>query len=210
MLKKISSSLKYKFLIPTLLIILIGFSFISIISFFNIKSTINESFIQQCLIKAQDINKHINTWFLERETDISAFTDNTNLITTLENDDNHESMKLTKKYLFEQAKRNIFYEQFSIINLNGDVIVSSNDAFYKDNFDDQDFFQKTLKDQFSVSEVFKSPTTGEIEFIISVPIKSMGSIIGSVFGVVKLENFNSLFIDNVKIGDSGYAYKIKC
>lgn len=206
MFKKITSSLKYKFLFPTLFIILIGFVAITVISFINIKSTINKIINQQCLLKAQEINKDINTWFRERENDINTLTDNRYLISALENTDNDEFIVLSKNYLSERAKRNFFIEHLSILNLHGDVIASSNEDFYDDNFYGQDFFQKTLQDQPTVSDVFTNPTTGENGFIISIPIKSAGNIIGEAFGDIKLDNFNSLFVDDVKIGDSGYTY----
>jgi len=206
MFNKIRSSLKYKFLIPTLITIVIGFSTISIISYINIKSTINKTILQLCLLKAQEINKQINAWHSEREIDINTLTDNLDLMRILDKSDNIELILSTKKYLVNQAKRNIFFEQFYIIDLRGTVIVSTNEAFYKNNFFDQDFFQKSINGQLTYSEVFTGQSKGNFEFIISAPILSNGNIKGAIFGVVNLETFNSLFVDNVKVGDSGYLY----
>ncbi len=206
MFTKITSSLKYKFLFPTLCIILIGFGLMTVISFINFKNTINKIIIQQCLVKVQEINKHINSWYQERENDINTLTSNPNLLSALENTDNEEFIISAKEYLSEQAKRDIFIEHIAILNLQGDVIVSSNEAVNYDNFSGKEFFQKTTQGQVTVSDVFKNPLTDENGFFISIPIKSSGNIIGVAFGDVNLENFNSLFIDNINIGDSGYIY----
>jgi methyl-accepting chemotaxis protein len=55
-----------------------------------------------------------------------------------------------------------------------------------------------------VSEVYPSILRGNPLFVVAAPVKSDGQVIGVIVLGVRMDYFTDLFIDQVKIGESGY------
>ncbi|NJL59274.1 MAG: hypothetical protein HC887_06135 [Desulfobacteraceae bacterium] len=87
-------------------------------------------------------------------------------------------------------------------------IVSSSEGEKKENVYEQEFFQKALKGESVISDVFSSPLTQKPVFVISYPIKENERVAGVFFGIADMGYFSRKYIDSISDGQKVYAYMI--
>ncbi|MDA3791097.1 MAG: methyl-accepting chemotaxis protein [Desulfobacula sp.] len=71
---------------------------------------------------------------------------------------------------------------------------------------DRAYFKESMQGKIYISDVIKSKGTGNPVFVISAPIKEKDQVTGVFFGVLDLNTFTQKFVDNIKVGKTGYAY----
>ena len=118
------------------------------------------------------------------------------------------SRKSARKKLKSYAKANEFCFSIGIAGKDGKVVASSDKKQRGASIANQAFFQSTMKGEMPKPPVRLNPKTKSTSFVISLPIKDDEKIIGIMFADIDLKYFTDRFLDNVKIGKSGYVFLI--
>ncbi|MCG8633897.1 MAG: methyl-accepting chemotaxis protein [Desulfobacterales bacterium] len=201
-------SLKKKFIIPTVILILAGMGILSILSFVQSKNALQNSIVGQLENKADATAVMLASWMGERRLNVESWTKEKTFPTAVDTSwvDAYTRKKASKR-LTAMKSAYTMYEDICLADKNGNVVSSSDPALVdKLNVGGKPFFEKAFQGEFTASSLFKSPKSGKPAFIIAAPILMMDEIYGIIFAYTDFSIFAKDFIDPVKIGQNGYAY----
>ena len=196
-------SLRNKFLMPTLIIIILGMATSSFIGYTYSKQALQKTLTHQIKQVVNSLDLIVKSWVNDRRMDAETWARQGVFISALENKDarqgaNQEMAQLKKTYPY--------YEDIVLVDSNGDIKSASNPKIIgKVNLKDREYFKEAMKGKLFVSEVIKSRVTGKGIFSIATPVKANGVQKGIFCCIVDVSNFGVLFVDSVKVGEKGYA-----
>ncbi|OQX28228.1 MAG: hypothetical protein BWK80_01245 [Desulfobacteraceae bacterium IS3] len=201
-------SLRNKFLIPTITLIVIGMGITTVVSYFRAKSALEQMTVSQMNQLADTTAKQITSWLKSVKLNVSSWSEEMAIKTAVMDTFLGQSAREVASERLAVIKKNYdFFEHLILFNTKGDAIASAvPEVIEKLNIADRDFFQKALKGELLVSEVIKSRVTGQPIFTVSSPVKQHDAVAGVLVGTVTISFFSSTFIHPIKIGEKGYAY----
>lgn len=93
-----------------------------------------------------------------------------------------------------------------VIDLDGNIIASSEENALKFNVTDRQYFKNSIKGKTSISNILISKVNNKLIVVISSPVKDLdGNTIGIYANAIYIDYFQK-FISNIKNGETGYAY----
>ncbi len=202
-------SLKYKFLIPTVLIFMICMGLTGTVSYFTSKNAMEKIVTDQIVQIGDSTVKNIDAWMTDRKLDITEWSKQRLFRTAVRNTYmGKNARESADPVLSELLSSHKFYENICIANAKGEIISSSDsEMIRKYNLADEPFFKEAMAGKISVIKVVKSFLTGNFVFIIASPIsENEQQISGVLFASLALENFNRQFIGPIRICETGYAF----
>ncbi len=202
-------SLKYKFLIPTVMIVIAGMGIISVVSHFKAKNALTMTIANEIDNVALTTVNSISSWINDRKLDINNWSNQglykkallTSFLGLTARDFANEQLKRIKQDYG-------YYQSIGLADVAGDIIAASEeDVIGTVNISDRTYFQKALEGKTYISEhVLTSRVNGTLIFMISSPIKDKNRVLGVLFSVFEVNTFARVFIDPIRIGQNGYAY----
>jgi methyl-accepting chemotaxis protein len=198
--------LKKKILLPTALLVILVMGVSTGINYWLSTRTLEENALEQTALLTKTKMELIDTWVGET-TKFMAASGGRNVFEALLKNDSEETRNKANTALGNQLKAMDGFSFISIANAQGEVRASTiPDAIGKIKVPDRAYFQKAMKGETNVSEVYVARTTGKPAFSIAAPIKDGDTVIGVIFAVPDLEKFTQRFIEQVKVFQTGYMY----
>jgi GAF domain-containing protein/HAMP domain-containing protein len=100
------------------------------------------------------------------------------------------------------------FDELFIMNLNGDVVLSTDDSRLHTNQYGRDYFNEGLARNF-VSAPFRSPETRELIMVAAIPFKNEADeTIAILAGRVNFQKVNSRMIERAGMGETGETYLV--
>ncbi|QTA93911.1 methyl-accepting chemotaxis protein [Desulfonema magnum] len=199
-------NLRNKFLIPTVVVIFIGTSILTIISYMISKQCLENAVREQIVRISESAQKSADFWIKDIRMNIVTWSKQKSLYWAVQNSLLGKRARKSASVTFAGLKTKD-YEVISLANAEGEIVSSSDpELIGKTNVSDQEYFQKALKGEVWLSQVIKSKISGRPVFVISAPIRKQGSShTGVLFGIIELSYFAEEIIDPVRIGKTGFA-----
>ncbi len=204
------SKIRNKFLIPMVILVLLGMGVSSFLSWRTARNALETSRFEQ-LNQIIDITVHnIADWINNRKLDISNWANQDTVKTALKNNFLGKAARKTLNDDFARMQKEYHsYNSFHLAGPDGTIIVSSSpELIGKLNIKDREYFKKALQGKINMSKVLKSKTDGSPILIIAAPVVDNGGVAGVFYVLISMEDFNSKFIDWIKIGEKGYAFMV--
>lgn len=148
------------------------------------------------LAATENTGRAIDNWMDARIDDIRIIS------TIAENTENEKFLKYLHSF---QNEHEGVYEEFFIIDLDGNIILSTLNS--PGNAVEEPFLKDALEGRLFISDVSLSSITGLPEVIITNPIKKNGTITGIIGARVSIENLYML-IERIDIGKSGEIFLV--
>lgn len=202
-------SLKYKFLVPTLMIIMMGMGTISVFAHIKAKKALSDIIEDEIDNVAETISNSMSTWLYNRRLDMGNWSQQgvyrKALLTSF--------LGVTARDFATTQLNRIkndygYYKNILLADAAGNIIATAC-ADYKPraNVSEDLFFKEALKGKVYMSDkVLKDRTDGGLVFIISAPVKDKGVVAGVLYSVFDVNTFARTFINPIGIGQNGYAY----
>ncbi len=201
-------SLRSKILIPTLVLIILGMIFSTVVSYNNSKSALQESITNQVTYIAGSTVKSIDAWIQARKLDLESLSEQKVYQAAMENtfvgkaarkSANIELAKLKEKYAY--------FEDIFLVDINGDIIsASSPEIIGTMQVAGKQYFEQATTGRTFISDVMPDIHEGSPVFIIATPVIKKDLVSGVLLGFMDMTYFNGVFIDPIKLGETGYAY----
>jgi methyl-accepting chemotaxis protein len=203
-----SLSIKNKFVIPTLVLIIIGMGLSSAVSYYKAKAALKTAITNQVEQSAASAFKSLETWFVDRTFDIKNWSKQKVFITSLKDSFIAKSARKSANTLLTELKADYkYYDNICLANTTGQIVAAANlDVIDKLKVADWDSFKEAIKGNLSVSDVIKNKETGAPLFIVAMPVKEKEAITGVLLGIFDINSFSKQFIDPIKVGEKGYAF----
>lgn len=218
--------LKAKFLVPSLAVIVAGMTIATTVSYVSSADALQSTIRNQLEQISYSLAHQMEIWVGDLEAgvvdnakreDFSAL-----LVTSAELNSSQNNGGIAKEtppgnpsgfvQKSVQICQDIFedYGYFDFVGLtNRDgLVLAAHDAAHvgKMSLAERDYFKKAMQGNVVVSEPVVSKATGKPIFVVAAPVKQNGQVLGVFVNAVKLSHFNENFVDQIKIGEQGYAY----
>ena len=200
-------SLKNKFLLPTLALLIGGMGASMLISYINSRNTLDTAIRSQITQMVASMNDNLNAWITRSQLDLEVWSTMKIYQTALQDTfAGKAAQKAASTELATLRDKYQFYESLSVVNPTGDIVASSApDLVGQLNVAEQSAFQEALQGKNALSEVILS-ATGNPVCMAAAPLEDRETTIGVLLGVINLAYLGQLYIDPVKVGQTGYAY----
>ena len=204
------SSLRSRFLVPTIILILFGMSLASWFSYVIaggiLRKSINSQMAQLCDIT----DRRIAGFMADRKQDIVSWSRQEAFATAVQYiPGGNSSRKHASQVLAGLIRESRYFERACVVDMAGEVVASSDaNPVGKLNIADRDYFKASLEGNVAISEVLLSKATQQPVIVISAPIRET-SIAGVIYGEVNLAGMSKSFFDSIKIGDQGLAFVVQ-
>ncbi len=201
-------NIRNKFLIPMIILVLLGMGISSFLSYQMAKKALEKSKIGQLTQVVDSTTLHIIDWFQNRQVDVSNWAKQDNLRVALKNNFLGKAARKTLNDVFFRMQNEYeYYSGFRLADNSGTVIASSDKKNTGNlNVKDRQYFKEALNGNLYTSQLIKRKSDGIPIIVIAAPIKDKGHVAGVFYVVVEVEKFNHKFIDSIKIGETGYAF----
>ena len=196
-------------MLPTTLLIIVGMGTIAFVSYLTTKRALEEALTSQMRVIAAGISENMNTLVNRTKLDLTAWSRQETIQQMPQTFSSDESiLPKANQLLIFLCDTYQFYESVVITNGNGEVVASSTSEHIRHfSIADRSYFQRAMKGEIVVSEVLADKSSGKPVFTIAVPIKNASNVpVGVLVGVIDVTYLTKLYIDPVKIGETGYAY----
>jgi methyl-accepting chemotaxis protein len=202
-------SLRSKFLIPTVTLVICGMGIAAGISYFRAKSALTEAATGQVVQIAEATARSIDAWMRDRKLDIASWSQDKVFATAVQDSFvGKAARKGAGEKLEKLTKEYGYYDGIMLVDAAGEVIAAADPAVVGSmNIKDRAYFQEAMKGKQALSDVISSKRSGKFVFTIASPVAGEGgTVAGVLYAAVDLERFNRLHVDDMKIGQSGFGF----
>jgi len=201
--------LRGKFLLPTTLLIILGMGTIASVSYFSARRALEKALVEQMQLMVASLSQNMDALIDRTKMDLTAWS-HQDAFRKLLQPFSHEEATLqeSNRLLIALQEAYPFYDAVAIANPKGNIASSSDvEVIDKVSIGDREYFHRAMKGDSVLSEVLASRSSGKPVVTVAVPIKGIGNnYIGVLVGTINLAYLTHLYIDPVKIGQTGYAY----
>ncbi len=203
-------TIRNKFLVPMVILVLVGMGISSFISYQMAKNALEMSKIEQLTQSSNNTDQVILEWFGNRKLDVSNWAKQDICKTALKNNFLGKAARKTLSDDFARMQNEYEdYSGFRLVDPTGTVVASSDPGIIGTlKVKNRRYFQEALKGNVNMSQVLRSKTDGSPILIIASPVVDKDRVIGVFYVLISIQNFNSKFIDRIKIGKTGYAFMV--
>ena len=201
-------TLRDRFLLPTVTVVIVGMIISTIISYVNAERALDKALKGQIRQIVNSTAENLDAWVERTSLDIESWSENEVLRTAFQDSFvGKAARKSASQQLAKMKDAYKFYLSINAADAKGNVIVSSEETAPSEGFNISytKSFRKSMDGEIYISDVNKNES-GMPEFLISCPVMEGGKISGVLFGVVDPEYFSSVSIESVKVGQTGYAF----
>ncbi|MGE4558886.1 MAG: ATP-binding protein [Desulfobulbus sp.] len=207
------TGLSKKILFPTLAIITIGLMTVLVMEYFNARTIIRQELAKRLDREVALSSKLIDSWLHARIIDIIAWSHQDVLIETLTEGGYYgRSARQGAAELLNNLKSG--YQQYESIFLADPegriVVIAPKNSLVGPTLRliDRPYFREALAGRAVISDVIISRFSDNKTFTVAAPIMSGGKVVGVLGGVVNFTVFNTLFLEDFKVKQFGYAFLI--
>ncbi|MFW5488889.1 MAG: methyl-accepting chemotaxis protein [Desulfovibrio sp.] len=200
-------SLSSKFLIPTLVLI--------IVCLFTMSSLVYRKSVNSSSAAAESLNdaKLANTvslidiWLDGLEQKLAAISKLKEIVDSASNGiSDKEAQREAVSVLKDMVGEQNIVPRMNLMDINGIVTASSQTKSIGNNYSDRAYFKAAAAGSPYLSNVIIGRTSGAPVLMASHPVKKDGKVVGVVSLVIEISAFAKKFIDNITIGKTGYIY----
>lgn len=200
-------ALREKFLIPTIIIFLIGISISSTISYMTSRNALESTINDQILQLAESITANLSAWIERNRLDIIRWSRQDIFLDAIPESFMGKAARRAANSILARIKSEYgFYQVILVADMQGRVIAASSEDLVGMDIEKQPGYYFAHNGKVHVSEVVRSDSSGVPVFSISAPIADQEKIIGVIVAKIDLSYFNSIYVDPAQLGASSYAY----
>ncbi len=203
--------LRNKFLIPTVLLILLGMGVSSTISYVSSKDTLSDTAVKDLKKSTSMASQMLDQWLKDRTLDVQYWTNQKVYVTAVQDSFMGKAAAASaSKQLAKLIEGYGYYKNVCLSNANGEITAAADTSVVgKLNVKEQPFFSAIMGGDRFTTHLQKNPDTGVPEMILAAPITDKDKVAGALLGIIEISTIDKLFIDSIKIGETGSAYLYK-
>lgn len=203
-------NIRNKFLLPTLLLIIVGMGVSATISYVKSKNALSASLLDNIQQRADSTATSLESWIRDRQLDLKSWSSEEIYLKATKPSIIGKAARVSANEKLLRLKSDYgYYEDLFLADARGEIIASSARATIgKINVKDRTYFKSALTGNAFVSDAAVSRGSGNPVFFIAAPVIDNSQVKGVLTGVVSIDSFSGQFIDPIKIGRSGYAFAI--
>jgi methyl-accepting chemotaxis protein len=172
--------------------------------FLSVKS-LNEDAADRLAMIAKSRVEVLDVWLEDMKIFVSASTERPAYVAVLK-EKTEDTVNRANAALSGLVKLCPAMYLINVANSEGVVVASSSPEYIGNlKVPEREYFQKALKGELNISDVYVGKTTGKPAFCVAAPLQDDGKAVGVLYAVVDVGRFSAKFIDPVKVMQSGYV-----
>lgn len=195
--------IKGKFMVPTLIMLAVALNVMTYVNYSKTRDALISSTTEQLQYIAQSLAEQTDQWVSHDERDrvIAWASDGTNALALSDSYIGKSARKRLTDSLKEKLQQYPQYEKISVINVSGQVSVSTDEALL-----DATLPGITVTDQTIIGTPVISQTTSQPVIKVVTPVKDKaGAMVGAVVADLNLTFQTQNLFAALKLGQSGHA-----
>ena len=210
-------NLRNKFLLPTLLVVILGMAISSLLSYMNSKNALEEAIKGRISEVTKSVIGQLDSWIFVIKQDYITWAEldmyQEDLLKQVDTDYSSSAQFIIEQ-LNQSLEKSPYYKAIGFANVRGKVLVHSN-AEVGEIMDihEEKYFKVAFGGELFISDIYKDRESSQLLFTIAAPVYgiqqfdtgSTDEIVGVIFGVVDIGYFDKKFIAAVDVGKTGYA-----
>ena len=200
--------LRTKFLIPTLLLVMISMIVSLTVSIMSASSALEHEVHDELIAIAKNQSAFIESWLQRNDADLHSWSQDSIYRIALGADMLAKgARKSASRKMTEILQDYPHIAGVRLTNSEGLVIASSHpETIGSTNVAQRGYFQKALLGQPNRSGLLISKTSGQPIFTTAAPVIQNGKIEGVFYAVINLADISANFVDPIKVGETGYGF----
>ncbi len=201
--------LRNKFLIPTVIIVVVGMGVSALITYIKAEQSIiklQKSNLEQL---SNTLSDQVNYFLKEIKVNTFHWSSDPMFKMAVANTFLGKSVRETANEKLKALKNDYSYiESFTLFGPTGKALASDNPIIpYNLIASEKPYFKKAMQGNSIISKVFESGMSGAPVFVVASPLKDFNNIIIGVFtATIRMEYFNTIIVEPIHPGKSGYAF----
>lgn len=181
-------SIRQQFLIPILLVLLIGLGGLGAASYMTARASLWALMTEELSSRGKGTVHALHAWLNDRTLDVAGWADQPLNVKALQSGFVAKaSREAASKRFKDTAAAYGFYDNIAIADVSGMVVVGSRDeTVNKLSVANRDYFKQAMAGHATVSDVLKSAVSGEPIIVVAVPIMDANRPTGVMFAVVNV------------------------
>lgn len=196
--------LKTKFIIPTLLLIIIGMTGTTWLTYSKSTQALTTLGTQQAAINLASLNSLVDIWMEGAKNEVLTLSKTEDITQALANP-NAATQAKALALAQDVVTRNPSFDSVLFINTQGNVTLATNPVFVGVARTDRDYFKKAIAGETFISPPILSKDIQKFVFVIATPVRSEGKIIGTIAIGVRIDRFTDQFVAPLDT-PAGYAF----
>ncbi len=200
-------TLRDKFLLPTILMIILGLGSSILASRHVSKTAIEKLINNELILMAESTQQQLQSWVVIcKQTIVSLGVEKYSKIALRDTFMGNAAKKAAHKLLLKKKSECDYFGDFCIIAPDGIIVASSDpDKNFQKVIFLEPYFENILKGEIVITDIFEDRETGNPVFIIAAPIYERDEIVGVIAGHVNFGYFCDIFFAKVTVGTTGYV-----
>ncbi|MBF0476506.1 MAG: hypothetical protein HQK59_11860 [Deltaproteobacteria bacterium] len=198
--------LKVRIIIPMVITIIAFMALSSFMSYRLASKTIEQSLLKQLTLLTGNIHSQLDTWLAGRKNAVATWTQDEALQNAL--DDSGQVGPVEEKLAAILSNYKTL-ENIVIVDRTGLTRAAAvNSAKLKGKLQvaDREYFKEALNGKTVFSDIIISRDSGNPVFVAAGPMRGKDGIRGVMITIISLSYFNDLFVNPIKMGQTGHAF----
>ncbi len=200
-------SLKFKFILPAFLLILLGMSVTTWITYQRSTASLTSVALEKAQVTVSGLLSSVELWVDGAKNEIVTLSKTDITAQSLAADASKATLKEAMELFADAASRHPAFDSILLLNEKGSVVATTNQNLAGADLSGREYFQKALAGQVFVSKPLFSKDSGEAVFVISAPVRQGGRVVGVLASGVKITRFTEQFLKPLETPAS-YAFII--
>jgi methyl-accepting chemotaxis protein len=200
--------LRNKFLLPTVLSILLGMGVSSTISYISSKNTLADALLKDLEKTVELTAQMLDGWLNDRRLDLQNWSQQKIYLSSVQETFMGNAAALSAGAQLAQIKEGYgYYKAIFLVSKEGRITAASDKALVGRQHDKSaSHFKSVMTGKPFVSELRKNPETGKPEFLMAAYMSDGEQSPGTIVCIIEIEKIDQLFIDRIRVGRTGQAY----
>ena len=199
-------TLKTKFILPTLILIIVGMSITTWLTYQRSTASIAKVTVEKSSNAVTALLATVDLWVDGVQNEVITLSETDELVMALSQSDDEAAHKSRAVTLLQAAvSRMPTLDSLLFINAQGVVAGSTNPKLLGTNLSAREYFQKAMAGQNYISNPLFSSDGGRPVFVIAAPIKKGNTVIGVLSTGVKISHFTEQFVSPLN-SKAGFAF----
>ena len=203
--------LRNKFLIPTVLLILLGMGISSTISYVSSKDTLSDTAVKDLQKTIGLASQMLDRWLNDRTLDVQNWAKQKIYVTAVQDSFMGKAAASSASGQLAKLKEGYgYYSNVCLANAKGRITAAADTSVVgKLDVKEQPYFNEIMGGKPFAIHLQKNPESGKPEMILAAQITEKETVTGVLLGIIEIASIDELFIDQIKVGDTGRAYLYK-
>ncbi len=200
--------LRNKFLVPMILLILASMGVSAFISYNSSKSALSDALQHEIQTVASSTAQMMDGWLKDRGLDLQNWSKQKVYLAAVQDSFlGRSARRAANTQLAELATGYNYYSNICLADQKGDIVSAANmDEVSMLNIVEEPFFKKVIEGQTFTYHLRKEKKSGAAQLIFAALVSGAEQTPGVIFSVIDIERIHDLFIDKIRVGNTGYAY----